>query len=470
MQKTFKKVVSLILAAVLVFSLSACAKGADQSTPSQTVSSNPNFTSEQVTVSDEARPFYKPTSLTLTLYDAVNNVYGFNWNTEFKPLEPVVQICEGTEFLAENCTEYQAEVNAESVYTPTVTIIYIAKANMKLKENTTYTYRAYDKGAEIGTQPATFTTANHTAESFSFVHVSDSQVNGKESDVGYTGEETGIQFGKTLNEILKIKPSFMLHTGDIVEWSKYETYWKNMLDYNASALMTLPFMPISGNHETTYRSGDNEIFKHFNINIPDQNTNKGFFYFFDIGDVRFIMLNTNNLNDMGLDSPQCVWLEDALNTNKKWKIVAMHHPMYSVGKWGSDPEQNATSLKLRKQLSKLFAENGVDLVLQGHDHTYSKTYPINAQGKAVLNSAYRTENSVKYTVNPGGTIYAMHGAAGNQNRSPVNVDEGLFEFSGASKPSSFAEIKVEKDRITVYVNYADNNKTVTYASYGIIKE
>lgn len=62
--------------------------------------------------------------------------------------------------------------------------------------------------------------------------------------------------------------SFFLHTGDIVEWSKYESYWKYMLDYNSQYLMSYPLMAISGNHETSYRNGSNELFKHFNYNIP----------------------------------------------------------------------------------------------------------------------------------------------------------------------------------------------------------
>lgn len=462
MRKTLLKAKALLLVVALLATLAACGEN--------NTTSSTGLTSQSVSVSESERKFYKPTSLTVSLYDAENLCYGFTWNTEYKPIESVVQICEGTKFSEENCAEYGAETSMQTVYMPNPTLIYVAKTQCELKPNTTYTYRAYDKGAETGTDLATFTTIDHSAKSFTFVHASDSQVTGLDSDITYSGDGTGVQFGKALEEIVKIKPAFLVHTGDIVEWSKYETYWKNMLDFNGSYLRELPFMAISGNHETTYRAGENEVFKHFNIKIPEQTTEKGFFYCFDVGDARFIMLNTNKLTENGIDFAQKTWLEEALNTNKKWKIVAMHHPLYSVGKWGSDPEQNETSLLLRSQLSSVFAENGVDLVLQGHDHTYSKTYPINKGGVAVKNSTFRTENSVKYIVNPKGTIYAMHGAAGTQTRSPVNIDESIFEIAAASKPGSFAEIKVEKDRLTVHIKYAEDGKTVNYTSYGIIKE
>ena len=58
----------------------------------------------------------------------------------------------------------------------------------------------------------------------------------------------------------------------------------------------------------------------------------------------------------------------------------MHNPMYSVGKYGANSEANSIALSLRGQLQGIFADYGVDLVLQGHDHAISGTYPIDALG------------------------------------------------------------------------------------------
>lgn len=472
--KLYLKITAFFLVLCLMLSFTACSKnGGESSVPTSSASSSEEGSDTETNpeVSDSQRPYYKPTCVTLSLYDTAENSYGFTWNTEQKPINSVIQICEGEKFDEENCTEISAEVEYETANLPSPALLYVSKAVAKLKPNVTYTYRAYDKGAKIGSNSATFKTSDFGADTFNFVHASDSQVDAGESDVGFLAIGTGKTFGTALEAITRVKPSFLLHTGDMVEYSKYESYWRNMLDYNGKYVRALPFMPISGNHETTYKAGSNEIYKHFNLKIEEQETKKGFYYAFDYGSVKFIMLNSNDQGEKGISEEQYNWLVDTLkNNDKKWTIVAMHHPMYSVGKWGANPELSEYCLKLRKQLTKLFADNKVDLVLQGHDHTYSKTYPIGANGTSDLNYEKQTDNSVEYAVNPKGTVYAVHGAAGDQPRAPFAVDESLFELAAESYQGSWADIKVEKDRITVKVMYDKKGKAAEAYSYGIIKQ
>ena len=471
-----KKIISIILAICLTFSLASCKGQNNENVSSAQISSGTSSLisseiSSQPEVSDTARPYYKPTCVTLSLYDTAKNSYGFTWNTELEPKESVLQICEGEAFNEENCAEISAVIEYDTANLPSPTLIYISKAVAELKPNTTYSYRAYDKGAKIGSNSATFKTSDANVNSFCFVHVSDSQVDAGESDIGFEAIGTGKIFGTTLEAISKVNPSFLLHTGDIVEYSKYETYWRNQLDFNGKYVRTLPIMAISGNHETTYRAGSNEIYKHFNYKIYEQDTIKGFYYTFDYGNVKFIMLNTNDQGENGISEEQYDWLYATLkNNDKKWTIVAMHHPMYSVGKYGASPDYNEYSLQLRAQLTKLFADNKVDLVLQGHDHAYSKTYPISADGAANISGEKQKEGATQYDVNPDGTVYVMHGPAGDQTRSPVEVDEGIYGIATASFQSSWADIKVENDRITVKIMYDKKGKATEYLSYGIIKK
>ena len=422
------------------------------------------------TIDENALKYYKPTSLTMNFYDTAASSYGFTWNTEFIPIEPVIQICEGKSFDEKKCKEYTAKVKSESVATPGLTYIYVCKAEVPLKQNKTYSYRAFDKGARVGSEIATFNSADFKTNSFEFVHASDSQV--AYDGAGHSAVGTGKYFTDVLSGIFQNKPDFMLHTGDFVQDSRYETYWKEMLNTNLKYLMKLPIMAISGNHETTYMAGRNETFKHFNNKIPAQaNTKRGYYYSFTYCNTKFIMLNTNNTDSNGLETEQYDWLKNELKTNnKKWTIVAMHNPMYSVGQYGANPSKNSIALALRSQLASLFAEYKVDLVLQGHDHTYSKTYPIGIDGIADISHTYRTENGVKYTVNPNGAIYSMHGAAGNQNRSPYEVDKSIYEFGEKSKINSWAQISIENNRLTVHIKYYENGTVNTFDSYGIIKE
>lgn len=493
MKNSLIRIITFMLIICMVLTCAACGgdstktTNSDKGLPNKPTSSTPSDTSSDIsqddtsntssdtpiskpTIDPETAKYYNPTSLTMNFYDTSALSYGFTWNTEFIPIEPVIQICEGKSFNQAKCTEISATVKNEAVLMPGTTYIYVCKAVVPLKQNTTYTYRAFDKGAGVGSETSTFKTANFKANSFKFVHVSDSQVADTANDHSAIG--TGKYFTDTLKGIFKSKPDFMIHTGDIVEYSQYETYWKDMLNTNKKYLMQMPVMAISGNHETTYRAGSNEIFKHFNNKIPAQaSTNRGYYYSFEYGNTRFIMLNTNNTDSGGLEREQYNWLVNELKNNKKkWTIVSMHNPMYSVGKYGADPGKNSISIALRSQLTSLFAEYKVDLVLQGHDHAYSKTYPIGMDGGADVSPTYKIENGVEYTVNPNGTIYSMHGPAGNQSRSPYEVKKNIFEIGMASKTNSWAEITVENNRLTVKVMYAEDGENKLAFSYGIIKE
>ncbi len=409
---------------------------------------------------------YMPTSLTVTLYDSENSVYGFTWNTEKEPLCPVIQIQKGND-LTNDCQEVAATVTKESSYDENDKLIsyYIVKANVQLDGLETYTYRAYDKYADIGTAQVTLQTKDTKSTSFTFAHVSDSQTDATTK----TGKDSGDYFGQTLSQIVGSN-DFIVHTGDVVEYSKYEGYWKAMLNDNFSYLSAIPMMALSGNHETTYRNGLNETFKHFNYKIPSQaSTLQGFFYSFVYGNTKFIMLNTNDVTSNKLKDEQYNWLVNELKNNTAtWTIVGMHCPMYSIGQWGANPDRNAPSLALRNQLQGLFAQYGVDIVLQGHDHLISRTYPINATGVAQTET-WETVNGVQYSIDPSGVIYVMNGPAGNQSEKPIYGTLENYMYGQKANQRSWAEFTIEGNTMKVIVKYYTGTETKTYHSWGIVK-
>lgn len=262
----------------------------------------------------------------------------------------------------------------------------------------------------------------------------------------------------------------MVHTGDVVEYSKYQSYWTNMLNANIKYLSKIPVMTISGNHETTYKNGINETFNRFNYKIPQQQTDLGFYYSFSYANVKFIMLNTNRLDNLKLTADQYNWLENELkNKTEKWTVVAMHNPMYSVGKYGSNMGNNAIARALTEQLSGLFARFKVDVVLQGHDHMISRTHPINAEGKTTGENVDEIDG-INYINNPDGVIYVMNGPAGNQARSEIfGHDESLYAYAQGSQPSSWAEFEVFGDKLTVKVKTAHAGSSADIVSWGIKK-
>jgi 3',5'-cyclic AMP phosphodiesterase CpdA len=243
-----------------------------------------------------------------------------------------------------------------------------------------------------------------------------------------------------------------------------------MLELSANFLGGMPFATVGGNHEMVgYGGSQYDILRHFDAKMPQQDCTKGYYYSFDYGDVRFIQLNTNDAfgSSKKLSDEQYNWLVEQLETNdKKWLIVGMHHGMYSVGSWGNDSRIVHITKGLRNQLSDLFAQYGVDLVLQGHDHTYSYTYPI-AEGHTALQDA-PTEGD--YFVNPQGVVYGMHGPAGDQPSDPWETyEEEYYKFAGRGEESSWAEVTVEEDRLTVTVKRYVAGAAEIVTTYGIIK-
>lgn len=416
---------------------------------------------------------YEPSSFTLSLYDAEKCVYGFTWAVKTLPARPIVKIGKGNSF-GEDYLEVRADFAEASSYEyapggDKTIDYYVCKAEIELEANAEYVYTVGDKYIGKFTEETKIKSADPeltVATNWRFAHVSDSQVEGNVENGGIgTGAAYGAALGCIANDHTNNK--FILHTGDFVEYSRYESYWANMLGENFARVAKIPVMALSGNHETTYKNGSNETFKHFDYKIPSQNTELGFYYSFSYGGVKFIMLNTNETGGR-LSDGQYAWLENELkNKTEKWTIVSMHNPMYSVGKWGSDPEKNSLTLAYQSQLKGLFAEYKVDIVLQGHDHMVSRTYPIKADGNA---SAENVENG--YIVNPDGVIYVMNGPAGDQEKGRTSIyphDEGLYAYAEGSSASSWAEFEVSGDSIKVYVKTANLSGGKTLRAWGIKK-
>lgn len=98
----------------------------------------------------------------------------------------------------------------------------------------------------------------------------------------------------------------------------------------------------------------------------------GRFYSVTRGPVDFFYLDSGAVGLLGDDGlAQVEWLDDELAaSSSRWRIVCLHHPVYSSGTHGS------TDI-LRELLEPTLVRHRVDLVLAGHDHHYERSVPIN---------------------------------------------------------------------------------------------
>ena len=158
----------------------------------------------------------------------------------------------------------------------------------------------------------------------------------------------------------------------------------------------IPSLPSPGNHEYDEKSREEigrdsspSITGHWRAQFAlPQNGPKGLeetAYFVDYQGARIISLNSNE----GLEK-QADWLHEILGRNpNRWTVITFHHPIYSSAK----ERDNA---QIRQLWQPIFDKYHVDLVLQGHDHTYARTG---------LQTASAGDSSTS-AANPGsGTVY-----------------------------------------------------------------
>lgn len=104
-----------------------------------------------------------------------------------------------------------------------------------------------------------------------------------------------------------------------------------------------------------------------------------------------------------------------------WTIVSLHWGPYTTGDHGAA----SSTTNLVRRLAPLFSSNRVDLVLQAHDHTVSKTLPYrwdgpgwtlsDADSRVVnLTPAPAVVDGEVYDLDPCGTYYVSCGCAGHR--------------------------------------------------------
>lgn len=89
-------------------------------------------------------------------------------------------------------------------------------------------------------------------------------------------------------------------------------------------------------------------------------------YWFDQQGVRFVVLDGTSAIDLGTARAQAQWLDGVLAMNPQpWTILVLHQPFYSPARGRHNPVLQDTLLPVVRR-------HRVDLVLQGHDHTYGR--------------------------------------------------------------------------------------------------
>ena len=374
-----------------------------------------------------------------------------------------------------------------------------------LKENTTYYYSVEKSG--VRTPAEVYKTGSF--ENVKILYVGDPQVGaskGQPQGEGKLSADSGVAntaarndgfaWDRTLDTALAQNPdlNFVISAGDQVNKTgkpKEEEYAAYL---SADALKNIPVATTIGNHDSLNK----DYSYHFNNPNPTNlgMTEAGGDYYYSYGPGLFIVLNTNNYNVAEHEQAIKKAVENFPDT--KWRIVTIHQDIYGSGLDHSDTD----GMILRTQLTPVFDKYDIDVVLQGHDHTYSRSKILYGDGKThgsyefrldetgldydwdhaynkntgdsitlnplssdtaaveakdaftADNKCYTIESSGKSVVtNPKGTLYmTANSASGSKYYELINSQQDYIEVRSQNWLPSYSVIDLTKDdfKITTY--------------------
>lgn len=232
-----------------------------------------------------------------------------------------------------------------------------------LDPDTTYQYRVGD--TDQGTGPwQSFTTAADSNEPFTFLYFGDIQ------------DDISERAAPVVQSALEAEPEAELavHSGDLVDHANNDAQWTEWFDaFGPRATGGMNHVAAPGNHEYT----GSDLSDYWAPQFPGPDNGPGSdlaetVHYTDYQGVRFVSLNSNYREAVAEDDAeqwlqiQRGWLVQVLRNNPNpWTVVTFHHPVFS-----SHPDHE--NEPLREAWLEVLEEHDVDLVLQGHDHSYSR--------------------------------------------------------------------------------------------------
>jgi hypothetical protein len=286
------------------------------------------------------------------------------------------------------------------------------------------------------------------------------------------GDHGGTSATSASLQAIASDPSILFHLavgdlsyGDLTPESAWCAYVKNIVG------STFPFELITGNHEDS-PSSDEGFIDNFADCLPDRVGSVGsyghrFYFDYPAGapTARLILIDADVRRNgarqtyCGGDTANCDWLKSAIGSAKAqglWTIVGMHKVCISAGN---------KSCTIGEALMNVLIEEGVDLVLQAHDHNYQRSHSL-AQGPSCTlvpagsfdADCIGDDGSDGRYAKGAGTLFVIAGSFGRGPNSIDTADPELGYFTawngsnvtnpdGFSPARGFVKYTVTADRI-----------------------
>ncbi len=334
-------------------------------------------------------PSNTPDRIISNLTEDAAHTFAVNWRTDQQVSNGVVEVAmatDGPEFLLRDVRKIDAiseKFENKNKNEPLVKAFYHSALIKNLQPNTTYVYRVGNGLKDDGYWSEWFqitTARTDMREPFSFIYFGDAQ-----NDVKSLWSRV---IRKSYRQFPQV--DFMLHAGDLISDRDSNLEWGEWFHAGSFIHATVPSVMTPGNHE--YRDGVLTSLWRPQFTLPENGPTeelKETCFVIDYQDMKLISIDSEGFDEsMEARVAQVKWLDSVLQSNtKKWITITTHYPVYST-KEGRD------NWELREAIKPLIDKYGVDLVLQGHDHTYARGFPEN-EGKGLT------------VVKDAGTVYAV---------------------------------------------------------------
>ncbi len=272
-----------------------------------------------------------------------------------------------------------------------------------LEPSTLYAYRVGD-GEERWSEWIQFRTASSEADPVEFLYFGDAQ----NAVLSHWSRIIRAAYSKAPHA------NFTIHAGDLINRAHRDQEWGEWFKAGGWIHSMVQSIVVPGNHEydeLTDADQEKRISMQWRPqftlptyrNLPKSLSES--VYYIDYQGIRIVALDSNNEIEV-----QAKWLDSVLSNNpNNWTVLTFHHPIFSSGR----DRDNAPKRELWKPV---IDKHSVDLVLQGHDHTYARGHtPVRMtdgrQGKRITSMFVNSVSGPKmYEFMEGGwSVYRSEG-------------------------------------------------------------
>lgn len=268
---------------------------------------------------------------------------------------------------------------------------------------------------------------------------------------------------KVLNHAIAKFPnaSFLMAAGDQVDIGSDELRFEYLLA--PPALRSLPMIAAVGNHEGGNSFNAPNLDYHFNNPNSDKKlgaTLGGCDFYFSYGNTLYMIINSNSTNNA--QHEQFMAEAVASHPDAIWKIAMMHHSPYSSSIWGLSSDV----LAIRDTLCPLFDAYGVDIVVGGHDHNFTRSYfmkggQIEADQTVLDPSKEITSADAGTYVNPKGTLYMSLSTPSGSAYESLTETKGFWAATRNDlRVPQYSNMEIDDSHLTFTTYRSDTGEVI----------